>query len=611
MATDNHNALSHGTKLYSPRGMYIIRSVLGTGGFGITYYGELSMKVDNIRGVFPVAIKEFFPGTLCERADDDSMSFSNPIRSQVERHLEDFKHEAHRLNSLSGLHPNIVSVNEVFEANNTAYYVMEYLDGETLANHIKQTGAMSTDRMLEIMMPIVSAVAFLHSRHITHLDIKPANIMLADEEGSDKLRPVLIDFGLSKHYNSDGSATSIFSQSGYSPGFTPPEQYGGLQSFSPPSDVYALGATMLFLLTGTKLASSLELTAEDINRAIPDNISHGLYRVLLKSLSLRASERYANAAELYEALSDISGIIDTRFVAPPPAVAPVQPRLAPVSRRPRTSSHSSSKANMSRGQRHGKKPGNNWWIRVVALVTVAVIAGGIAWFLNSKVSDADQDDKKEVLADLGIDMVYVDGGNFDMGSNFESDEEPIHREHVNDFYIGRTEVTQRQWESVMGSNPSEFKDPDYPVTNVSWDACQEFMHRLYEKTGVKYRLPTEAEWEYAARGGKHHDFYICSGSNDIDKVGWINVSKPHTVATKSSNSLGLYDMSGNVWEWVQDYYSKDYSSPRNSSRRVIRGGGWHSEADKGRVADRGYFTPSNGYNYLGFRLAADNLSHNK
>lgn len=208
---------------------------------------------------------------------------------------------------------------------------------------------------------------------------------------------------------------------------------------------------------------------------------------------------------------------------------------------------------------------------------------------------------------VSFDMVRVDGGSYQMGSySGESDEQPVHTETVGTFYIGKTEVTQQLWAAVMGNNPSEFRGENMPVENVTWFDCQEFVDRLSRMTGRIFRLPSEAEWEYAARGGNKSRGYTYSGSNDLYRVAWYTENsggRTHPVAQKLDNELGIYDMSGNVWEWCSDNYSSNYSSSRNSSNRVNRGGSWGSSVPNCRVAYRGVDTPPNRFRNLGLRLA--------
>ena len=228
-------------------------------------------------------------------------------------------------------------------------------------------------------------------------------------------------------------------------------------------------------------------------------------------------------------------------------------------------------------------------------------------------------------------MVYVKGGTFTMGATGEQgdedpydDEKPAHRVTLSDYHIGQTEVTQELWQAVMGSNPSDFRGSKRPVECVSWDDCQRFINKLNSLTGERFRLPTEAEWEYAARGGQKSGGYKYSGSYILGNVAWyddnacdgVGEDSPdygtHDVATKSPNELGIYDMSGNVWEWCQDWYDGEYYSrspqmnpqgPSSGSHRVFRGGSWSLPARGCRVAFRGSNTPDIRFIYLGLRLA--------
>jgi formylglycine-generating enzyme required for sulfatase activity len=219
-----------------------------------------------------------------------------------------------------------------------------------------------------------------------------------------------------------------------------------------------------------------------------------------------------------------------------------------------------------------------------------------------------------------IAMVWVKGGTFTMGCTPEQknvcyeNEEPAHPVTLSDFYIGKYEVTQAQWRAVMGENPSNFKGDDFPVEQINWKDAQEFIQRLNAKTGKAYRLPTEAEWEYAARGGAQSKGYKYSGSNVSNETAWCSensseMSRP--VACKAPNELGLYDMSGNVWEWCSDRYGKynsepqsDPHGPRSGATRVIRGGSWNGVESLTRVSYRIYFGPGIRGLESGLRLAS-------
>ena len=214
-------------------------------------------------------------------------------------------------------------------------------------------------------------------------------------------------------------------------------------------------------------------------------------------------------------------------------------------------------------------------------------------------------------------MVPVKGGTFTMGGTYEQsgdtydDEKPTHSVTLSDYCIGETEVTQALWTAVMGSNPSGFKGDNLPVENVSWYDVEEFLTKLNQKTGRFFRLPTEAEWEYAARGGNKSQNYKYSGSNNVDFVAWYGNTNGHTheVRTKQPNELGIYDMSGNVWEWCADWYGNygSYSQtnptgPSSGSDRVLRGGSWNLNARHCRVSSRNINSPDYWSSNRGFRL---------
>ena len=217
-------------------------------------------------------------------------------------------------------------------------------------------------------------------------------------------------------------------------------------------------------------------------------------------------------------------------------------------------------------------------------------------------------------------MVYVQGSTFIMGGTPEQrryslvSEEPAHSVTLSSYMIGQTEVTQSLWEAVMGDNPSYFTgDTSRPVEMVSWDDCQTFITKLNSISGEHFRLPTEAEWEFAARGGMKSKGYMCSGSNDIDEIAWYDSDAgygTHPVGTKKANELGIYDMSGNVWEWCNDLYGRYFSKaftnptgPENSAFRVFRGGCWFDFERFCRVSLRGGDYPGDCGFGRGLRLA--------
>jgi formylglycine-generating enzyme required for sulfatase activity len=222
----------------------------------------------------------------------------------------------------------------------------------------------------------------------------------------------------------------------------------------------------------------------------------------------------------------------------------------------------------------------------------------------------------ETASDLNIEMIFVEGGTFRMGSNDgKSDEKPVHTVTLSDFYVGKTEVTQKQWRNIMGNNPSYFNCDNCPVELVSWNDIQGFIQTLNKKTNRNYRLPTEAEWEYAARGGNKSKGYKYSGSHSLGEVAWYSDnsnSKTHPVAQLQPNELGVYDMTGSVWEWCNDHYGSysEYAQPNpkgpsSGEYRVVRGGSWDVIPHRCRTTGRDIHDSSRRDYYLGFRLVSN------
>ncbi|MGL4957148.1 MAG: formylglycine-generating enzyme family protein [Bacteroidales bacterium] len=215
---------------------------------------------------------------------------------------------------------------------------------------------------------------------------------------------------------------------------------------------------------------------------------------------------------------------------------------------------------------------------------------------------------------VSFDMIYVEGGTFRMGCsveqiNCEKNEMPSHPVTLDSFYIGKFEVTQKLWTTVMGKNPSTKKGNNLPVDNISWSDCQSFITKLNTLSGKTFRLPTEAEWEYAARGGKQATETVYAGSNSAAEVAWHNDTSAHEVGTKKANELGIYDMSGNVWEWCNDWMS-DYTraavtNPKGAEKgtdRILRGGNFVSTSQNCRIPTRNWRPANNKVAVAGLRL---------
>jgi len=273
---------------------------------------------------------------------------------------------------------------------------------------------------------------------------------------------------------------------------------------------------------------------------------------------------------------------------------------------------------------------------MTAVLCIAIILT-VLWLKNEQAKDAAEQERQrieqeaeqkrqrqeEFQARINPEMISVDGGTFTMGCTSEQgrdckkNEKPAHLVRLSSFSISKYEITQSQWKAIMGNNPSFFQRDDFPVTNVSWDDVQDYISKLNGQTGRNYRLPTEAEWEYAARGGNLSNGYKYSGSNDINDIAWYynNINAIHSVGGKQPNELGIYDMTGNVTELCSDWYGDDYYSwsprtdpkgPASGGQRVIRGGGWNSIPDRSRVSFRNSISPgNNSFSEVGFRLVQD------
>ena len=641
--------LELGTILSNGGRNYVIEKVLGEGGFGITYKAYLESQIENNVSRRYYAIKEYFLTDSCERNErTNGIFYSNPVKDRVETCMRDFISEARRLLQLS--HPNVVKVHEVFEANQTAYYVMDYIDGGSLTKQIESQGALSPQMAIEMISPIVDAVAYLHQNRITHLDIKPSNIMLKIDSSTNKVTPMLIDFGLSKHYDERGQATSTMRMGGYSPGFAPLEQYVGITTYSPQSDVYSLAATILYCLSGKipPVASELSRVGaldEYVNKFVQNPHLKGL---LTYAMRANAEERPQSAIDFKVLLNATvyqmkhSTEIGNRGDSESTQILSPNGNRAPQYNLPPVFQNNGSEPPRMYGngnvQMPNKKSNKGLWI-ALCLIVFGLTVGAVTYLVLSKDfrkigsndnavenvegdngleeqnstpslsnphwSDGLSDTQKRVISNLLNKMISVDGGSFSMGTKGVT-------KSVNSFHISKCEITQSQWTAVMNTtiqdqynmykhykagrdNPSRRGVGDYyPMYYVSQDDAKEFCRKLSNLTGLNFALPTEAQWEYAANGGGNRG-YIYSGGNDVNSVAWYrgNASRIAQVGLKDSNALGLYDMSGNVWEWVRE-------------TSVIKGGCFLHSPDRCKVTWR--WTEPNysaGWDRGGFRIVME------
>ena len=607
-------------------GKYEIQRVLGQGGFGITY---LALQRNLQR---TVVIKEFFMEGHCTREEQTHhvTIATGGDRSLVEMFYDKFFKEACHIAQLE--HPNIVSIIDVFEENSTAYYVMKYAPNGSLEAKVKREGHLSEPEATRYILKVADALRFVHEHKMTHLDVKPDNILL-----SEKDEPWLVDFGLSKQYDYTGKATS-FTPLGYSNGYAPIEQYmpGGAGTFSPESDIYSLGATFFKLLTGITPPDASTIANEGLPlQALKDKgVSQSTIYVIFQAMEHLRKDRLHDMGRFISLLEE------------GPVQGPTkQPATQPLSQPNTVQTIISGETEPAAGVPHKEqaeaqpkpqpkqsytpvleKKRTNWAGLGVALMVIVVIVA-IVFMLNNNsqdisaetfVNEAWTNETKTFEANgVSFTMIPVEGGTFTMGATSEmtepfSDEEPTHQVTLSSYYIGETEVTQALWEAVMGSNPSRFKGDNLPVEKVSWHDCQTFISRLNSLTGKRFRLPTEAEWEFAARGGNQSRHTQYSGSSRIDDVAWYEDNsgyKTHPVKTKQPNELGIYDMTGNVWEWCHDWYDSyssyaqtDPTGASSGSDRVSRGGSWGDSPRFCRSSYRNSWSPWKLGTNLGLRL---------
>ena len=576
------------------------------------------------------------------------------------RALEKFRKEAQRIRRLRS--PHVVRVHDLFDANGTAYYVMDFIDGESLAARMRCTEQPLGEReAMRYFGQVLDALEAIHAAGLCHMDLKPDNLMVDKADNA-----VLIDFGASKKIAGDQMTSTVTGVS-YTNGYAPPEQLeSDMDNFGPWTDIYALGATLYKLLTNRKPPMPSAIYSDptpDKNRSLkfPESVSQQTRWLITRMMTVAWHERPQSVTDVRRMMTraeqgstDYQPQENTAIRNPSADYDdPTMVRNKPATR------NDGDHTYFREGNQGDGSNSRKWLFALIGLLTLALLGGGLLFFNHNKKKEAaeraqfvsDSLANEKMLAQARSDsiekervdsiervrrdsineftvngvtfaMMKVKGGTFTMGATSEqgSDavfykEEPAHRVTLSDYYIGQREVTQALWQAVMGSNPSVNKGLNLPVENVSWDDCQLFINKLNQLTGRRFRLPTEAEWEYAARGGSKSRGYKYSGSNNPGAVAWYynnSGNKTHPVGQKQANELGIYDMSGNVSEWCQDCYDDEYygksssTNPCNNTSelgRVYRGGSWCGGTGFCRVSNRDNLGPDRTDDCLGLRLA--------
>ena len=581
---------------------YTLQRLLGTGGMAEVWYAENKIGKK-------AAVKLLLP-KLCQ--DENVVSrFLTEAKVMVE------------LN-----HPNIRQVYDYGDIDGRPAIVMEYLDGSDLKARLKRGQRFTQEELVKWWNQLVDALNYTHKKGIVHRDIKPGNIFV-DREGDVKL----LDFGIAKVRDSVSKT-----QTGQKLGtlmYMSPEQVKDSKHIDYRTDVYSLAVTFVHLITGKKpydsdTTSDFEISEQIVYKPLDLSGMPADWRSFLTPYLEKQPESrpplqpFAARHETQPADHDDETEIG----------ASASKRTEQASSDPRKPSFPSSrgtKQSSGAGEReppkttHDDKQKNKKGLWIGLGIAAAAVVALVVVLAKPKPSPTYYEEPVEVVDVLGdhsftangvsFVMKPVEGGTFQMGSNdseADSDEKPVHSVTVSTFYMGETEVTQALWKAVMGSNPSCFKGDNLPVESVSWNDCQEFIRKLDSLTGRSFRLPTETEWEYAARGGSRSGGTKYAGSSSIGSVAWYDDNssdKTHAVKGKSPNELGLYDMSGNVWEWCSDWYgsygSGSQTNPKglsSGSYRVLRGGSWDGGAGYCRVSYRSNGDPVDRGNYPGFRL---------
>ena len=568
-------------------GKYTIESVLGQGSFGITYLATTKFKGSLGDISVKVAIKEFFARDLNLRHPDGTVAEVSS-GSLSGKYAKDFQREVKNLSSLK--HPNIINVLEDFSENNTHYYVMEYLEGGNLDDYIQSKGRLSEDEALDIASQMTSALSYMHSNNMLHLDLKPKNVMRRSDGTI-----CLIDFGLSKQYESSGEPESSTTIGLGTPGYAPLEQgcSDERKNFAPTLDVYAFGASIFKMLTGKTPPRASDI----MNDGFPSEELEalGVSPETIARIERMMSPRKKDRPQRVEECGLLVGMVHQER-----NTATIVEDTEVLERKNREDEK--SKIYTSEKQEQKKAGNREKLVQMVICCIIGLITLGVISFYNRSIKLPSSECVEAsylngILTVNGIEypMVDIEGGTFMMGSQEYDDEYPIHKVTISSYSIGKYEVTQELWKAVMNDSPNYYRNSRQPI-EASYDDCITFIQKLNTLTGLNFKLPTEAQWEYAARGGNLSKGHEYSGSSNLGVIAWSLDNSSYSaqdVGLKSPNELGIHDMSGNVWEWCCDWYGK-YSlysqtnpvGPSEGTKRVARGGGAKDIAWNCRVSVR-------------------------
>jgi formylglycine-generating enzyme required for sulfatase activity len=574
---------------------YRAQKLLGQGGFGKTF-----KAIDEDRPGQPLCVIKQF-----------AYSSENPKHQQMALKL--FYEEAKHLQSL-GNHPQIPELLAYFDVDGQPYLVQQYIDGQDLEQELAMEGVFSQQKIRELLGSLLPVLDFLHnqSRPVIHRDIKPANIIRRRHDQA----LILVDFGAAKQ-----ATQTMLAKTGTtigSPEFAAPEQTRGKPAFA--SDIYSLGVTCIHLLTAISPFDLFDTSQDDWvwrDYLLNNRVDELLGKVLDKSIVNAVVRRYQSAAEMLAALNN--------------RVQPKAAKTKPVSPTINSAAYSKDQKDkfsfetvyLTKGSREvfetRKVLKSNWWGVGTREVEESYTKKVNDWQITKKSGQADR--FIENLANqVLLEMVKIPGNEFLMGApNSEHtsrvNERPQHLVKIPRFYLGRYPITQEQYVAIMGNNPSRCEGDRLPVENVDWNEAQLFCQRLTAYTSKNYRLPTEAEWEYACRARTTTPF--CFGETINTKLANYNGrlqgeyrSRPTSVGDFPPNGFGLCDMHGNVWEWCADSWHDNYiGAPIDGSAwlgcdsRVLRGGSWFVNPSACRSAYRGRANVDDYDAYIGFRVA--------